>query len=137
MVAARGEKNQRGVAACATPPVTHDSTRALYLCFVVSADIVDVVSIEPPIAELSGLIVDDSVAAGGVSSAFLPQPAAKDARASAISARAKSLRIVCTFTSSHAAAPVIIGSGRVFPSASPGLRKKHHWQQAVSVRIGR
>jgi hypothetical protein len=35
----------------------------------------------------------------------LPQPAAKDARASAISARAKSLRIVCTFTSSHAAAP--------------------------------
>jgi hypothetical protein len=37
----------------------------------------------------------------------LPQPIAKDARASAMSARAKSLRIVCTFTSSHAATPGI------------------------------
>lgn len=64
----------------------------------------DVESIEP-IAVLSLLIVDeDSVAAGVVSSAFLPQPTATYARASAISARAKSLRIVCTFTSSHAAA---------------------------------
>jgi len=136
MVAVRGEKNQRGVAACATPPVTHESTRALYLCFVESADIIDVESIEPPIAVLSELIVDDE-AAGGVSSAFLPQPTTNEARASAISVRAKSLRIVCTFTSSHAATPVINRSGRVFPSASPGLRKKHHWQQAVSVRIGR
>jgi hypothetical protein len=37
----------------------------------------------------------------------LPQPTANDARASAMSARAKSLRIVCTFTSSHAATPGI------------------------------
>ena len=111
MVAVRGEKNQRGVAACATPPGTHDSTRALYLCFVESADIIDVESIPPLVAVLS--IVDDPVAAGGVSSAFLPQPAAKDARASAMSARAKSLRIVCTFTSSHAAAPEFTRNGRV------------------------
>ena len=113
MVAVRGEKNQRGVAACATPPVTHESTRALYLCFVVSADIIEVESIEPPIAVLSELIVDDDSLAGGVSPAFLPQPAANEARASAISARAKSLRIVCTFTSSHAAAPEFTRNGRV------------------------
>ena len=31
MVAVPAEKNQRGVASCATPPVTHDSTRALVL----------------------------------------------------------------------------------------------------------
>jgi hypothetical protein len=74
-----------------------------YFFFVVSADIIDVESMEPPIAVLSELIVDE--VADGVSSAFFPQPATKDARASAISARAKSLRIVCTFTSSHAAAP--------------------------------
>src|SRR5205814_5020984 len=125
MVSVRPEKNQRGVAVCATPPVTHDSTSARYF-FVESADIIDVESIEPPIAVLSELIVELSAAAGGVSSAFLPQPAAKDARASAISARAKSLRIVCTFTSSHAAAPSIAWSGRVFPSSSTGLRIKHH-----------
>ena len=71
-----------------------------------SADIIDVESI-PPIAVLSELIVDVSGAADGVSSAFLPQPTTKDARVRAISARAKSLRIVCTFTSSHAATPGI------------------------------
>ena len=73
-------------------------------CFVESAIAVE--SMEP-IAVLSLLIVEDSVAAGVVSSAFLPQPTATNARASAISARAKSLRIVCTFTSSHAATPGI------------------------------
>ena len=91
-------------------------------CFVESGDIIDVESIEPPMAVLSD-IVDDSAAAGGVSSAFLPQPAAKDARASAISARAKSLRIVCTFTSSHAAAPVNFMERPCF-SIKSGTQKK-------------
>jgi hypothetical protein len=54
----------------------------------------------------------------------LPQPAAKDARASAISARAKSLRIVCTFTSSHAAAPVIFLERPCFPISKSGTQKK-------------
>ena len=84
-------------------PRSHTSHRRPQ-CFVESAAI-DVESM--PIAVLSLLIVEVSVAAGVVSSAFLPQPIAKDARASAMSARAKSLRIVCTFTSSHAATPGI------------------------------
>ena len=93
-----------------------------------SLDIIDVESIEPPIAVLSvDIVVEGSLAAGVVSSAFLPQPAAKTARASAISARAKSLRIVCTFTSSHPADPASAGDGRVFSViAGAEFRKKHH-----------
>src|SRR5207249_245730 len=128
-------KNRRGVAFCATPPGSHTSPRRPHLAFVESAAIIDVESI-PPIAVESEPIVEVSLVAGGVSAAFLPQPAAKDARASAMSARAKSLRIVCTFTSSHAVAPgESPGTTVVFPSASPGLRKKHHWLRAVSGRL--
>ena len=69
---------------------------------------------------------EDVVSAGAavvsdVVSAFLPQPTATNARASAISARAKSLRIVCTFTSSHAATP------RHSPGSSRVLSRKSLW----------
>jgi len=106
-----GRRKTKGESRLARLPRSHTIPRGAYF-FVESAGIDEAESIDPPpIAVLSELFEDDS-AAGGVCSAFLPQPAAKDARAKAISVRAKSLRIVCTFTSSHAAAPEIPRFGR-------------------------
>src|SRR5262249_15202961 len=96
-----GREKPKGSRALRDSPRSHTSQRRPHFFAVESDDIADVESIEPPIAVLSLLIVEVSLAAGVVSSAFLPQPTATYARASAMSARAKSLRIVCTFTSSQ------------------------------------
>src|SRR5262249_6174436 len=127
-VADPGEK-PKGSRALRDSPRLHTSRGALQ-CFVESGAIAVLSMLPPPpiVESLLPIVEEFSVAAGVDSSAFLPQPTATITRTSAISARAKSFRIVCTFTSSHVTTPTSAGSGRVFflEWSNPVLRKKHH-----------